>query len=53
MLTEFFMSITFDSIEFFGWSWFPLSVLVLLGGLLLYLAINKSAREVMERKLFF
>ena len=53
MLTEFFMSITFDSIEFFGWSWFPLSVLGLLGGLLLYLAINKSAREVMERKLFF
>ena len=52
MLIEFFMSITFD-IEFFGWSLYPLSVLVLLGGLMIYLAINKSAREVMERKLFF
>ena len=46
------MSITFD-IKFFGWSLYPLVVLVLLGGLMFYLAINKSAREVMERKLFF
>ena len=53
MLMEFFISITFDSIDFIGWSLFPLAVLVLIGGLLLYLAINKSAREVMERKLFF
>lgn len=49
---EFFMSATFG-IKFLGWSFFPLAVLVLIGGLLLYLAINKSAREVMERKLFF
>ena len=53
MLMEFFISITFDSIDFIGWSLFPQAVLVLIGGLLLYLAINKSAREVMERKLFF
>lgn len=52
MLIEFFMSITFD-IKFFGWSLYPLVVLVLLGGLMFYLAINKSAREIMERKLFF
>lgn len=52
MLTEFFMSITFD-IKFIGWSIYPLAVLVLLGGLMFYLAINKSAREIMERKLFF
>lgn len=52
VLIEFFMSITFN-IEFFGWSFYPFSVLVLLGGLMFYLAINKSAREVMERKLFF
>jgi hypothetical protein len=52
MLIEFFISITFD-IRFFGWSVYPLSVLVLLGGLMFYLAINKSAREIMERKLFF
>ena len=52
MLTEFFMSITFD-MDFFAWSLYPLAVLVLLGGLMFYLAINKSARETMERKLFF
>ncbi|MBQ7039313.1 MAG: zinc ribbon domain-containing protein [Clostridia bacterium] len=52
MLMEFFISITFD-IKFYGWSLYPLSVLVLLGGLMFYLAINKSAREIMERKLFF
>lgn len=52
MLIEFFISITFD-IKFIGWSVYPLAVLVLLGGLMFYLAINKSARETMERKLFF
>ena len=52
MLTEFFLTITFD-IKFLGWSIYPLSALIMLGGLLLYLAINKSARETMERKLFF
>lgn len=52
MLIEFFISITFG-IKFSGWSLYPLAVLVLLGGLLFYLAINKSAREIMERKLFF
>ena len=52
MLIEYFMSVTFD-IDFFGWSLYPLAVLVILGALMFYLAINKSAREVMERKLFF
>ncbi len=52
MLIEFFISITFD-IKFIGWSVYPLSVLVLLGGLMFYLANNKSARDTMERKLFF
>lgn len=52
MLIEFFITVTFE-IGFMGWSLYPLSVLVLLGGLMFYLAINKSAREVMERKLFF
>lgn len=52
LLIEFFMKITFG-IKFIGWSFYPLAVLVLLGGLMFYLAINKSAREVMERKLFF
>ena len=53
LLTEFFMSITFEKIGFLGWSLYPFSVLIMLGALIFYLAINKSAREVMERKLFF
>ena len=52
LLIEYLMSITF-SISFFGWSFYPLAVMLLLGGMMLYLAINKTAREIMERKLFF
>lgn len=52
LLTEFLMDITFH-IRFMGWSIYPLAVLVLIGGLLIYLGINRSAREIMERKLFF
>lgn len=52
VLVEFFMSITFKN-YFMGWSLYPFAVFVMLGGLLFYLAINKSAREIMERKLFF
>lgn len=40
-------------VEFMGWSLYPLTVLVLLGGMLIYLAINRSARELIKRKLFF
>ncbi len=40
-------------IPYVGWSMYPLTALVLFGGLLIYLAINRSAREAMERKLFF
>ena len=52
LLTEFLMGITFG-IRFIGWSIYPLSVLVLFGGFLIFLAINSTAREMMERKLFF
>jgi len=52
MLIEFLLGYTFR-INFIGWSLYPMSVLLLLGGLMFYLAINKSAREIMERKLFF
>jgi len=51
-LIEFLLKVAFD-IGFIGWSVYPLIVLVLLGGVLIYLAINSSAREMMERKLFF
>ena len=52
LLTEFLLKVTF-AIPFFGWSFYPLAVLGLLGGLLIFLAINRSARSVMARKLFF
>lgn len=51
-LMEFLMKITFD-LQFIGWSVYPLVVLVLFGGFLVYLAANASARELVERKLFF
>lgn len=51
LLMEFLLDLTFGK-AFVGWSVYPLAVLVLLGGLLIYLAIDRSAREVMERKLF-
>lgn len=50
-LMEFLMKITF-SIPFFGWCFYPLAALVLLGGLLLFLAICPPAKETMERKFF-
>ena len=40
-------------IAFMGWSLYPLTLLVLIGGLMIYLAINRAARELIQRKLFF
>lgn len=51
-LVEFLIHLTFDISHHAYWSPYPLVALVLLGGLLIYLAINQSARETMERKLF-
>ncbi len=52
LLMEFLLTITFD-LQFVGWSIYPLVVLFLFGGLLIYLGISASAREMIERKLFF
>ena len=52
LLVEFLVGCTFG-VPFIGWSVYPLAALSLLGGALIYLAANRSAREVMERKLFF
>ncbi len=52
LLVELLVEVAFG-IPFFGWSFYPLAVLSLFGGLLLYFAINASAREAMERRLFF
>ena len=43
---------TFHRDHFFGWSVYPLTALLLLGGMLIFLAINKQAREKMQRKFF-
>ena len=51
-LIEFLMSVTFN-LRFIGWSVYPLVILVLFGGLLLYFAISRPAREIMKRKFFF
>ena len=52
LLMEFLMCITFESVRFVGWSIYPLTALVLLGGLLIFLAICRPAKESMERKFF-
>ena len=52
LLIEFLMGTTFG-LRFIGWSIYPLVVLGLFGGLFIYFAIDDSAREIIERKLFF
>lgn len=51
LLVEGLLSVTFQ-VAFVLWSVYPLIVLALLGGLLIFLAINGAAREKMERKFF-
>ncbi|MBO4939285.1 MAG: hypothetical protein J6C98_09880 [Oscillospiraceae bacterium] len=51
-LTEYLIYITFQRPRFVGWSLYPLTALVLLGGMLIFLAIHRPARETMERKFF-
>ena len=51
-LMEFLLSITFPSIGFIGWCFYPLIALVLMGGLLIFLAICRPARHAMARKFF-
>ena len=52
LLLEYLLHVTFG-VRFVAWSFYPLAVLTLLGGALIYLATNKDAREILERKLFF
>lgn len=51
-LIEYLITVTFP-VAFIGWSVYPLIVFALLGAWLIFLAINTSARERMERKFFF
>jgi hypothetical protein len=52
LLMEFLLGITFEKIQFIGWSFYPMVSLVLIGGLLIFLGICRPAREAMERKFF-
>lgn len=49
---ELLMSVTFEGVRFIGWSFYPMIALALLGGLLIFLAIYRPARELMEQKFF-
>ncbi len=52
LLTEWLLHVNF-ALRFMGWSIYPLAFFGALGLILIYLAINTSAREAMTRKLFF
>jgi hypothetical protein len=49
---EWLLNLTFGFTHGFVWSLYPLTALVLLGGMLIFLAICRPARETMERKFF-
>lgn len=51
-MIEWLTVVTFE-VGFKGWSVYPLIPLFLVGGLLIYLAMDSVAREKIERKLFF
>lgn len=51
-LMELLLCVTFEPIRFFGWSWYPLIALGLLGVMLIFLAVHRPSREMMERKFF-
>lgn len=53
LLTEFLMSITFESVRFIGWCFYPIIVLGTVGAFLIFLGICRPARESIERKVFF
>lgn len=52
LLIEFMANYTFKVQSFHGWSLYPLASLAMLGAFLIFIAIYRPAREVMERKFF-
>jgi hypothetical protein len=52
LLTEFLVNLTFHISGFVGWSLYPLIALVIVGGILIFLAICRPARQTLERKFF-
>ena len=53
LLVEFLMSITFESVEFIGWCFFPIIALGVVGAFLIFLAVCTPVRESVERRVFF
>lgn len=53
LLMEYLLVITFAGVPFVGWSLYPLAVFAVLGGLLIFLAICRPAKDMMERKTFW
>lgn len=51
-LIEYLIFVTFGVVSKVRWSPFPFSALILVGGVLIFLAICRPARESMERKFF-
>lgn len=51
-LVEYLSFVTFHLTRFAAWCIYPATALVLLGGMLIFLAICRPARETMERKFF-
>lgn len=49
---EFLLVLTFPTVPFIGWSLYPMATFAVLGGLLIFLAICRPARDMMERKTF-
>lgn len=49
---ELLLCVTFEPIRFYGWSVYPLTVLLVLGGMLIFLAVNRQARKKMEKRFF-
>lgn len=52
LLVEFLMCITFKSVKFIGWCFYPIIALGVIGAFLIFLAICRPARESIERKVF-
>lgn len=51
LMIENLLCLTFG-LGFYGWSLYPLTVLGILGGMLIFLAVNRRAREKMEKRFF-
>lgn len=52
LLIEFLLQLTFEVTGYVGWSMYPCTGFVLIGGILIFLAICEPARETVERQIF-